>query len=39
MPDCSDETSYYLNGKLPLIALIAKGVRSPHGSSATTCRL
>jgi len=31
MPDYSDETGYYLNGRLPLIALIAKGVRFPPG--------
>jgi hypothetical protein len=27
----SKETGYYLNGKLPKIALIAKGVRFPPG--------
>jgi hypothetical protein len=27
----SGETAYYINGKLPRIALIAKGVRFPSG--------
>jgi len=27
----SGETAYYINGKLPRIALIAKGVRFPNG--------
>ncbi len=31
MPAYSRETGYYLNGKLPRIALIAKGVRFPAG--------
>jgi hypothetical protein len=31
MPGYSEETGYYLNGKLPQIALIAKGVRLPAG--------
>src|SRR5438445_5498614 len=31
MPAYSRETGYYLNGKLPRIALIAKGVRCPAG--------
>jgi len=31
MPGYSKETGYYLNGKLPRIALIARGVRFPEG--------
>jgi len=31
MPGYSKETGYYLNGKLPRIALIARGVRFPAG--------
>ena len=32
MPGCVEETAYYLNGKLPQLALIAKGVRLPPGN-------
>ena len=32
VPGCAEETAYYLNGKLPLLALIAKGVRFPPGN-------
>ena len=32
MPGCAEETAYYLNGKLPKLALIAKGVRFPPGT-------
>jgi hypothetical protein len=28
----ADETAYYLNGKLPRLVLIAKGVRFPPGT-------
>jgi len=31
MADRATETAYYINGKLPRIALIAKGVRFPDG--------
>jgi hypothetical protein len=31
MEDRAAETAYYINGKLPQIALIAKGVRFPDG--------
>jgi hypothetical protein len=31
LPGCAEETAYYLNGKLPRLALIAKGVRFPPG--------
>ncbi len=31
MEGCSGETAYYINGKRPRIALIAKGVRFPNG--------
>jgi hypothetical protein len=30
-PRVSSETAYYLNGKVPAVALIAKGVRFPAG--------
>jgi len=30
-PSVSDETAYYLNGKIPAVALIAKGLRFPAG--------
>jgi len=32
VPGCAEETAYYLNGKLPQLALIAKGVRFPPGN-------
>jgi hypothetical protein len=32
VPGSADETAYYLNGKLPQLALIAKGVRFPPGN-------
>ena len=32
MPGCAEETAYYLNGKLPQLALFAKGVRFPAGN-------
>jgi hypothetical protein len=32
VPGCAEETAYYLNGKLPKLALIAKGVRFPAGT-------
>ena len=32
MPGSADETAYYLNGKLPQLALIAKDVRFPAGN-------
>jgi hypothetical protein len=32
MPRVADETAYYLNGKIPAVALIAKGVRFPGGN-------
>jgi hypothetical protein len=31
MPKMAEETAYYLNGKIPAVALIAKGVRFPDG--------
>jgi hypothetical protein len=31
MPRVADETAYYLNGKIPAVALIAQGVRFPGG--------
>ncbi len=31
MPKVAKETAYYLNGKVPAVALIAKGVRFPAG--------
>jgi len=31
MPSYADQTAYYFNGKLPRLALIAKGVRFPEG--------
>ena len=31
MPEYADETAYYLNGKLPRLALIAKGIKFPPG--------
>jgi hypothetical protein len=31
MPKVAEETAYYLNGKIPAVALIAKGVRFPGG--------
>ena len=30
-PECATETAYYLNGRLPRIALIGNGVRFPKG--------
>ena len=30
-PECATETAYYLNGRLPRIAMIANGVRFPAG--------
>jgi len=32
MPKVAEETAYYLNGKVPAVALIAKGVRFPAGT-------
>jgi hypothetical protein len=32
LPGYSEETAYYLNGKLPQLALIGKGVRFPPGN-------
>jgi hypothetical protein len=32
VPAYAGETAYYLNGKLPLLALIAKSVRFPPGN-------
>ena len=32
VPRCAEETAYYLHGKLPRLALIAKGVRIPAGN-------
>jgi len=32
VPGCAEETAYYLNGKLPRLALISKGVRFPAGT-------
>jgi hypothetical protein len=32
LPGIAEETAYYLNGKLPQLALIAKGVRFPPGN-------
>jgi hypothetical protein len=32
LPGYAEETAYYLNGKLPQLALIAKGVRFPPGN-------
>jgi len=31
VPEYADETAYYLNGKLPRLALIAKGIKFPPG--------
>ncbi len=31
MADVADQTAYYLNSKIPALALIAKGVRFPAG--------
>jgi len=31
MPEAAAETAYYLNSKIPQLALIAKGVRFPAG--------
>ena len=31
MPKVAEETGYYLNGKIPALALIVKGVRLPAG--------
>ena len=32
MPGYADETAYFLNGKLPQLALIAKNIRFPSGN-------
>jgi len=32
MPKAAKETAYYLNGKIPAVALISKGVRFPSGT-------
>ena len=32
MPGYAEDTAYYLNGKLPRLALIAKGIRFPPGN-------
>jgi len=32
VPGYAEDTAYYLNGKLPKLALIAKGVRFPPGT-------
>jgi hypothetical protein len=32
MPKLAKETAYYLNGKIPAVALIAKGIRLPVGT-------
>jgi hypothetical protein len=32
MADVAEETAYYLNSKIPALALIAKGVRFPDGA-------
>jgi len=41
MPDVPDEAAYYLNRKIPAVALIAKGVRLPAGKwirvASATC--
>jgi hypothetical protein len=31
LDEYADETAYYLNGRLPRLALVAKGVRFPQG--------
>lgn len=31
MPSVSEETAYFVNSKLPCVALIAKGIRFPSG--------
>jgi hypothetical protein len=32
LPGYAEDTAYYLNGKLPQLALIAKGIRFPPGN-------
>ena len=32
MADVAEETAFYLNSKIPVLALIAKGVRFPAGT-------
>ena len=32
MPKLADDTAYYLNRTVPVVALIAKGVRLPNGA-------
>jgi len=32
MADVAEETAYYLNSKIPALALVAKGVRFPAGT-------
>jgi len=32
MPDVAAETAFYLNSKIPALALVAKGVRFPAGT-------